>query len=497
MSVQSYPRPSQLFQFVSICLHSFTNGTAWSARSQKAVSKRFHLLPKSCKERSRLFRRLHFHHQPKFPVEKPTSSILVVTPRIWYQKMRLSFAVTTSLNFIGKLRHGRSEDQKPTSSPSYRNTSRGFPNSRFPGPNFPKTPPLEPHALRGHNKTLFLFGAQETMELQPKPCPPTASSWFITAFSSFLFGLDFATLLMFIIFSFSVIPPIVFGILFWSLLLAIVFFLRRRDHHCGIDWWWWKTPHKSDPVCSPGTFTHNKVLKPTKPRSIHIPGTYSKTMSFSEYKRRQNKQLQNRIAKPPHRHSFRHPFPSLRRPSSSTYNHKHLHISLLLDSSIMLFPREHPSPAPSLRTRFNCLPPEDVFTFVWDTGCSRSITPDVRDFVDRPHPVPSNSKVLGFGNASVSGIGTVEWVVLDNNRQPYTIRTSALLVPASRTRLLSTQSYLKGTIVFGQVMLFHSDIGGYTADSASRDHFGHPLQCCKQLANHFCCPSSVLGQEQL
>ena len=122
---------------------------------------------------------------------------------------------------------------------------------------------------------------------------------------------------MFIILSFLVIPPIVFGILFWSLLLSIVFFLRRRDHHRGIDWWWWKTPHKSDPVYSPGTFTHNKVLKPTKPKRIHIPGTYSKTMSFSEYKRRQNKQLQNRIAKPPHRRSFRHPFPSIRRPHPS------------------------------------------------------------------------------------------------------------------------------------------------------------------------------------
>ena len=65
-----------------------------------AVSKRSHLLPKSCEERSRLFRRLHFHHRAKFLGEKPTSSIPVVTPRIWYQKMRLSFAVTTSLNLL-------------------------------------------------------------------------------------------------------------------------------------------------------------------------------------------------------------------------------------------------------------------------------------------------------------------------------------------------------------------------------------------------------------
>ena len=107
------------------------------------------------------------------------------------------------------------------------------------------------------------------------------------------------------------------------------------------------------------------------------------------------------------------------------------------------FPAGAPIPRAFTTDTFNRLPTEDVFTFVWDTGCSRSITPDVWDFVDGPHPVPSHSKVLGFGNAAVSGIGTVEWVVLDDNRQPYTIKTSALLVPASRTRLLSTQSYLK------------------------------------------------------
>ena len=233
-----------------------------------------------------------------------------------------------------------------------------------------------------------------------------------------------------------------FGILFWSLLLSIVFFLRRRDHHCGIDWWWWKTPHKSDPVRSPGTLTYSKVLKPAKPRRVHILGTYSKTMSFSEYKRKQNKQLQNCTAKPPHRHSFRHPLPSLCRPHPPPTI-----TNTFTSTSSRLFHHAFPAgaPIPHVFTTdtFNCLPTEDVFTIVWDTGCSRSITPDVRDFVDGPHPVPSNSKVLGFGNAAVSGIGTVEWVILDDNHQPYTIKTSALLVPAARTRLLSTQSYLK------------------------------------------------------
>ena len=249
-----------------------------------------------------------------------------------------------------------------------------FPTHDSPGRSFPKTPPKKPHASRGHNKTLFYFGAQETVELQPKPCPPTASSWFITAFSSFLFGLDFATLLTFIIFSFSVVPPIVFGILFWSLLLSILFFLCRRDHHCGIDWWWWKTPHKSYPVRSPGTFIHNKVFKPAKPRRVHVPGTYSKTMSFSEHKRRQNKKLQNGTVKPPHRRSFCHPLPSLRRPHTQPTT-----TNTFLSTSSRLFHHAFPAGAPIPRAfttdTFNRLPTEDVFTFVWDTGCSRQHHP--------------------------------------------------------------------------------------------------------------------------
>ena len=202
-----------------------------------------------------------------------------------------------------------------------------------------------------------------------------------------------------------------------------------------------KTPHKSVPVCPSGASTHNKVLKPSKPKHPHVPGTYFKTMSFLEYKRRQNKQSLNPTVKPPHRRSFHHPTPSLRCPQPPPTI-----TNTFTTTSSRLFHHAFPAGAPISRAfttdTFNHLPPENVFTFVWDTGCSRSITPDVRDFVDGPHPVPSNSKVLGFGNATVSGVGTVEWVVLDHNRQPYTIRTSALLVPASHTRLLSTQSYL-------------------------------------------------------
>ena len=38
MSVQSYPIHFKLFQFISVCLCSFTNRTAWSARFQKNLT---------------------------------------------------------------------------------------------------------------------------------------------------------------------------------------------------------------------------------------------------------------------------------------------------------------------------------------------------------------------------------------------------------------------------------------------------------------------------
>ena len=91
---------------------------------------------------------------------------------------------------------------------------------------------------------------------------------------------------------------------------------------------------------------------------------------------------------------------------------------------------------------FSRLQPKDFFTFVWDTGCSRSISPDARDFVQGIQPVVAGSRVQGFGNAAIQGKGLVEWVVLDDSKRPYTIRTMALLVPSARVRLLSTQSYL-------------------------------------------------------
>ena len=165
--------------------------------------------------------------------------------------------------------------KNPTSSPSYCDTSRGCPNSRFPVAKFPQNIAIDnrtlyavtkrPYLLLAHKKP-WSYSRNHVHQLLPHGLSQ--------CFLPFCLDLILLPSLHSSSFSFSVIPSIVFGILFWFLILAIIFFLCRRDHHCGIDWWWWKTPHKSDPMCSPGTFTHNRALKPTKPKHPHIPGTY-------------------------------------------------------------------------------------------------------------------------------------------------------------------------------------------------------------------------------
>ena len=120
--------PYQLFQFVSVCLRSFTNGAARSARSRKGLT---------CSQ-SHAMKEVNLSIgsisiiEPNSPIEKPISSILVVTPRMWYQYDAPVFRGHNKPKCIGKPCYGRSGDQTPTSSPSYRNPSRGFPNSRFP-----------------------------------------------------------------------------------------------------------------------------------------------------------------------------------------------------------------------------------------------------------------------------------------------------------------------------------------------------------------------------
>ena len=85
---------------------------------------------------------------------------------------------------------------------------------------------------------------------------------------------------------------------------------------------------------------------------------------------------------------------------------------------------------------------DSLFHFVWDCGFSRTMTNDPRDFVDGITSVPPGTRVQGLGHAHATGEGIVEWVVTDDEGYPFTIRTSALLVPSLRTRLLSNQHYL-------------------------------------------------------
>jgi hypothetical protein len=86
----------------------------------------------------------------------------------------------------------------------------------------------------------------------------------------------------------------------------------------------------------------------------------------------------------------------------------------------------------------------NMFTFVWDTGASHTVTHCADDFVDgiKPLPVPVILKGLASG-LTVAGIGEVEWVVTADDGSFYSVRLPAYYIPESDTRLLSVQSYLQ------------------------------------------------------
>jgi hypothetical protein len=82
------------------------------------------------------------------------------------------------------------------------------------------------------------------------------------------------------------------------------------------------------------------------------------------------------------------------------------------------------------------IPRSDEIPIVIDTGASWSVTPRVSDFISSMEPAIDSLRSLN-GSIEVHGVGTVEWVIQDQNGVVKTIRTKALFVPSGDVRLLS------------------------------------------------------------
>ena len=72
-----------------------------------------------------------------------------------------------------------------------------------------------------------------------------------------------------------------------------------------------------------------------------------------------------------------------------------------------------------------------------DSGASRSLSPLCSDFITF---TSVNSKISGVGaQASIKGVGMVQWKITDQNGVSHTIETMAYFVPAESIPLYSPQ----------------------------------------------------------
>jgi Reverse transcriptase (RNA-dependent DNA polymerase) len=87
---------------------------------------------------------------------------------------------------------------------------------------------------------------------------------------------------------------------------------------------------------------------------------------------------------------------------------------------------------------------EDLFTIIWDSGASTSVSPDLRDFAGGLVNLAQPTMLQGLASGlHVKGRGIVHWNVVDAQGTIRTIQTRALYVPNCSQRLLSPQAYLQ------------------------------------------------------
>ena len=120
------------------------------------------------------------------------------------------------------------------------------------------------------------------------------------------------------------------------------------------------------------------------------------------------------------------------------------------DGKLMMSSLErNPEDLLALRRHLESYPNEllvtnDSFGLVVDTGASRSVSYDLKDFVDQSITPINDVSMKGIAsNLPVKGVGTIEWIVFDDSGQKRTIRTEGYYIPELQARLFSPQYYLR------------------------------------------------------
>jgi Reverse transcriptase (RNA-dependent DNA polymerase)/GAG-pre-integrase domain len=104
---------------------------------------------------------------------------------------------------------------------------------------------------------------------------------------------------------------------------------------------------------------------------------------------------------------------------------------------------------------------EDLFTVIWDSGASTSVTPNLLDFAEGLVESAQPTVLQGLASGlQVKGRGIVHWNMLDASGAIRTIQTRALYVPECSQRLLSTQAYIQDLGRLENSGAYHSTLTG-------------------------------------
>ncbi|MGH3054776.1 MAG: hypothetical protein ACRDL7_07345, partial [Gaiellaceae bacterium] len=97
-----------------------------------------------------------------------------------------------------------------------------------------------------------------------------------------------------------------------------------------------------------------------------------------------------------------------------------------------------------LRQMPQTLSSEAGFPVVFDTGSTKTVSPEKLDFLGNIRKPPANIVLKGISKGlPIEGIGTVQWNFLDDDGKACHMRTEAYYVPTISLRLFSPQASLQ------------------------------------------------------
>ena len=101
----------------------------------------------------------------------------------------------------------------------------------------------------------------------------------------------------------------------------------------------------------------------------------------------------------------------------------------------------------------------EMFSFIWDTGASYTVSPNREDFADGITPLDTPIVLDGLATGlAIQGKGHVVWMVPAVDGTLKTISVEAYYTPGARIRLLSPQSYLQQCDIKGWI----KPVGGFS-----------------------------------